>query len=178
MPASNKAELLAVTEREIAKLQKVLDAVDAELAMPPDEDGTSIKDVIGHRAHWIDLFLGWYHDGQAGQPVHFPAEGYKWNELKRYNADLRVARASSTWQGEQALLFANHTKLVALLTELSEDELYGAPMKGANNHWTVGRWAEAAGPSHFRSAAKYVRGRLRTLSRRDDPDVPRTSTTP
>jgi len=30
-------------------------------------------------------------------------------------------------------------------------------MQGANNDWTTGRWAEAAGPSHYRSAAKFIR---------------------
>lgn len=30
-------------------------------------------------------------------------------------------------------------------------------MTGANNDWAPGRWAVAAGPSHYRSAAKFVR---------------------
>lgn len=55
-----------------------------------------------------------------------------------------------------------HHKLMKFLTESSNDNLYGGPMKGANNAWTPGRWAEAAGPSHYRSAAKYTRSRLRS----------------
>ncbi|TDT77779.1 hypothetical protein BDE40_1077 [Litoreibacter halocynthiae] len=161
MPAAtDKAALLAVTEKEYEKLDKLIAVLDADQATA-GEDGTSIKDVIGHRAHWIALFLGWYGDGQAGKPVFFPAEGYKWNDLKRYNADLRMRQAGLSWDEVRTLLADRKRALVGLIDSLSEDQLYGGPMKGANNAWTTGRWAEAAGASHFRSAAKFIRAVLR-----------------
>lgn len=129
--------------------------------MQKDADDTSIKDIIAHRAHWIDLFLGWYWDGQAGKTVHFPAEGYKWNELKRYNADLRRQQAHLDWPQAVVLLKKKHGELAGFINDRSEDELYGGPMKGARNDWRPGRWVEATGPSHYRSAAKYIRAALR-----------------
>ena len=161
MPATSKSDLITVTEAEFAKLQKALQPVEAAVAMVKDGDDTSIKDVVAHRAHWIALFLGWYADGQTGKAVHFPAEGYKWNELKRYNADLRERQAGLNWAAAKDLLDQRHGELCAFLTDHSDAELYGGPMKGAKNNWTPGRWAEAAGASHYRSATKYVRARLR-----------------
>ena len=124
----------------------------------------SIKDIVGHRAHWIDLFLGWYADGQAGREVQFPAEGYKWNDLKRYNADLRVRQAGLSWSEARVMLADRHRALTSFIEGESDEKLYGGPMKGGNNKWPAGRWAEAAGPSHYRSAAKYVRARLREFA--------------
>lgn len=164
MAAKNKDELLAVSKKEFEKLDKLMDSVDPPSALIKDDEDTSIKDIIAHRAHWIDLFLGWYRDGLAGKAVHFPAEGYKWNELKRYNADLRARQAEIDWDEALAMLRKNQEKLLTLLQSCSNQELYGGLMKGANNNWTPGRWAEAAGPSHFRSAAKYIRSRLRALT--------------
>ncbi len=162
MPAAtSKEDLIAVTDKEYAKLQKLLSEIQDDLALQKDEDDTSIKDVIGHRAHWIELFLGWYADGQAGKEVFFPAKGYKWNELKKYNANLRAQQANLSWSDAKALLQNNHKKLREFMVSHSDQQLYGGPMKGANNDWTPGRWAEAAGPSHYRSAAKYIRARLR-----------------
>jgi hypothetical protein len=109
--------------------------------------------------------LGWYRDGQAGLEVYFPAKGYKWNETRRYNADLRKAQAGFSWVSARAELSEKHEELTALLESLSDEELYDAPMKGAKNHWTTGRWAEAAGPSHYRSAAKYLRQRDRAFQK-------------
>ncbi|WP_136442577.1 ClbS/DfsB family four-helix bundle protein [Pacificoceanicola onchidii] len=161
MPAKTKDELLTVTVKEYAKLARVLAPIPAEKALEKDVDDTSIKDIIGHRAHWIDLFLGWYRDGMAGLEVALPAPGYKWNELKRYNADLRARQMDLGWDAAREMLAERHAALLAFIEGLSDADLYGAPMKGGNNHWTPGRWAEAAGPSHYRSAAKYLRARLR-----------------
>lgn len=162
MPAATtKADLLAVTKKDYAKLAKLIETIPDEPAMRKREDDTSIKDVIAHRAHWIDLFLGWYRDGQAGKTVHFPAEGYKWNDLKAYNAALRAEQAGLGWADAKALLAANHANLTAFIDATSDAALYGSPMKGANNKWTAGRWAEAAGPSHYRSAAKWLRACIR-----------------
>lgn len=164
MAAQSKNELLEVTQKEFAKLEGLIGNFSAKHALVKDSDHTSVKDVIAHRAHWIELFLGWYSDGLAGKTVFFPAKGYKWNDLKRYNAELREAQSSLSWTEAQVSLRQNYEQLVAFIEKKSNDELYGSAMKGANNNWTAGRWAEAAGPSHFRSAAKYVRATLKNLS--------------
>lgn len=164
MAATSKTALLEISIKEFQKLEALTERVSPKLALVKDEDDTSIKDVIAHRAHWIELFLGWYRDGQAGKEVHFPAEGYKWNELKRYNAELRRRQAKLSWQEAVSQLKARNDDLVAFITSHTDKDLYGGPMKGANNNWTTGRWAEAAGPSHFRSAGKYIRARLKQLT--------------
>jgi hypothetical protein len=161
MAAKGKTELLDITHKEFAKLLKLVDSLAQSTAMQKDENNTSIKDVVGHRAHWIELFLGWYADGLAGKTVSFPAEGYKWNDLKRYNANLREQQSEMSWEEAVELLRDNNRQLIGFIESSSDQELYGGPMKGANNQWTAGRWAEAAGPSHFRSAAKYIRAALK-----------------
>ncbi|MEM9795257.1 MAG: ClbS/DfsB family four-helix bundle protein [Pseudomonadota bacterium] len=165
MAATDKASLQAITGKEYDKLYRLIDGIEEAVAMRVCADGVSIKDIVGHRAHWIDLFLGWYADGQAGLEVQFPAPGYKWNELKRYNADLRVRQAALTWDEAREALADGFARLWAFIDARNTAELYGGPMKGARNDWTVGRWAEAAGPSHFRSAAKVIRAQLRVFAR-------------
>ena len=166
MPAATtKADLLNITRKEYDKLIALLETVPDPLKDLKDEADTSVKDIVGHRAHWIQLFFGWYQDGQAGKDVYFPAKGYKWSELKAYNAQLRVSQATLNWSDACANLKKAHQDLCAFIEQKSQSELYSAPMKGANNNWTTGRWAEAAGPSHYRSAAKYIRQRLKAFSK-------------
>ncbi|MEE2945644.1 MAG: ClbS/DfsB family four-helix bundle protein [Pseudomonadota bacterium] len=161
MAAKTKSDLITITQTEYQKLLALIEKIDVETAMQKHDEDTSIKDVIAHRAHWIELFFGWYWDGQKGKDVYFPAQGYKWNDLKRYNAALRAKQSGLVWEDAVAELDAAKSKLLAFFDDRSEEELYGAPMKGAKNNWPPGRWAEAAGPSHFRSAAKYIRAVLR-----------------
>ncbi|MDV7142512.1 ClbS/DfsB family four-helix bundle protein [Tropicimonas sp. TH_r6] len=162
MPAATcKTDLIAVTMREFERLTRQLDEIDAAQALVADESGISIKDIVGHRAHWISLFLGWYVDGQSGREVHFPAPGYKWNQLPAYSAVIRSRQRGLGWLEARALLAEYHAQLLAFLQVRDEAELYGGPMKGARNDWTTGRWAEAAGASHYRSAAKTARAMLK-----------------
>ena len=163
MAATTKADLMALTEREYAKLVALCDRPTEAQALEKDDEDTSIKDVIAHRAHWIGLFLGWYRDGLAGKKVHFPAPGYKWNELKRYNAELRAQQGGISWPEARLKLTEAHSELVEFMALHDDRALYSGPMKGARNAWTPGRWAEATGPSHYRSAAKYLRARLREM---------------
>lgn len=161
MPAKSKPELIAVSRKEFGKLSNLLDDLPKALRLQPDGDGISPKDIVGHRAHWIGLFLGWYRDGEDGVPVALPAPGYKWNDLVRYNADLRARQAGMGWDAARGLLGDNHDALMRLIGSLDDAQLYGDAMKGGGNAWTTGRWAEASGPSHYRSATKYLRHRLR-----------------
>ncbi|MDJ1009693.1 MAG: ClbS/DfsB family four-helix bundle protein [Paracoccaceae bacterium] len=83
MPAAtNKSELLAVFDKDLAKLRKTLNGIDetSSCLSAPGED-TTIKGVIAHRTHWMGMFHGWYEDGVAGCEVHVPAKGYKWYQL-------------------------------------------------------------------------------------------------
>jgi len=159
--AKTKQDLMTVTVAEYKKLEKLVSDYPQQLRENPDSDGVSPKDILGHRAHWIELFLGWYRDGQAGQHVDFPAPGYKWNQLKAYNADLRKQQSDLDWGQTHAMIRTAHDTLLTFLDRLDDAELYAAPMRGGNNDWPTGRWAEAAGASHYRSAAKYLRARKR-----------------
>ncbi len=165
MPAAtNRDDLLKVTSKEFEKLFKLLERIPDEFALRPFADGITIKDVIGHRAHWAELFFGWYDDGQAGCEMHVPARGYKWNQLKEYNAKLRMDQADLTYPEVREMLDHQHARLMGFIAGKTDEELYGAPMKGGGSKWTTGRWAEAAGASHYRSAAKFVRAGIRGVA--------------
>ena len=64
MPAAkSKTELLDTTRVEFNKLRATMANIDDCQALIKDEDDTSIKDVVAHHAHWVELYLGWYGDG-------------------------------------------------------------------------------------------------------------------
>ncbi len=164
MPAATtQSDLLARTECDYEKLCRVLDQIPRGQATQVGEDGLCPRDIVGHRAHWIDLFLGWQADAAAGRKAHIPAKGYKWSELAAYNAKLRDAQSTLSWEDVRAALKAAHGRLVAFISAQDDAALYGGPMTGQSK-WTTGRYAEAAGPSHYRSAAKVLRAQIRAMA--------------
>jgi len=165
MPAaSSKTELLSVTKREFARLTRLLDTIDAETAVTRPAPGEpTIKDIIGHRAHWIALFFGWVERGRAGEPVQTPADGVKWNELKAYNTALRTEQSGLSWVDARQMLADQHERLMRFLGDETDEALYTRHLADWMNAWPLGRWAEASGASHYRSATKYIRACLRAL---------------
>jgi len=161
MPATSKEQLIEVTRREWDRLARVIAGLEPDDAMQPFDDGLSAKHIIGHRAHWIELFFTWYEAGQRGEYPAIPAEGYKWNQLPAYNAWLREAQKDLSWETVCAMLEVQNRRLLRFLEQQGDEKLYGDPMPGGGNHWTTGRWAEAAGASHYRSATKYLQAQLR-----------------
>ncbi|MDX8355767.1 ClbS/DfsB family four-helix bundle protein [Cognatiyoonia sp. IB215182] len=163
MPAAtNKTDLLAVFDKDLAKLRKTLDGVDEEKSSlsTPDDD-TTIKGVVAHRTHWMGLFHGWYEDGVAGREVHVPAKGYKWNQLKEYNAPLYAKGNETPWMDLLSEFDAASDKLRRFIEAHDEALLYTSGTNPWTGKWTLGRFAEASGPSHFRSANTYIRKALR-----------------
>lgn len=93
-----------------------------------------------------------------------PDHGVNWSQLKPYNADLRQQYAGLNWCEARDWLGTQHKRLLSWVREMPEDALYSAPMPGGTG-WTPGRYAEAASASHYRSATKYVRKRVRDAQR-------------
>ena len=165
MPAAtNKADLIAVTIKDFEKLDKLLSGLDAEKAtwIYP-EDGLSIRDVIAHRAHWIGLYLSWYEDGLAGLDVQTPAPGYKWNQLKAYNGRIYDIAKRYSWDEILTCFRTRHQSLLDHIEGLDDAALYTKHLHPWMNDWPLGRWAEASGASHYRSAAKYARKIIKAM---------------
>ncbi|TNB47643.1 ClbS/DfsB family four-helix bundle protein [Martelella lutilitoris] len=162
MPAAtNKSELLTVFDKELAKLRKTLDPVDEERArLSSPDDPTTIKGVIAHRTHWMGMFHRWYEDGIAGRQVFVPAEGYKWNQLKAYNAPIYAKGDNTPWDALRPDFDAACERLRSFILSRDDHELYANGLYGWTGKWTLGRYAEASGPSHFRSAHTYIRKTL------------------
>lgn len=160
MPAATtKGDLIAITEKEWAKLAALIDAIPEDRATASHEDGT-IRDIVIHRAHWTELFFQWLAEGASAE---MPDHGVKWNQLISYNAALKDRYASMSWADGRAWLRRSHERLKDWIAEQDEAVLYGGPMPGGNG-WTTGRYAEASGASHYRSAAKVIRAMLREVS--------------
>ncbi|WP_082176549.1 ClbS/DfsB family four-helix bundle protein [Pseudaestuariivita atlantica] len=157
MPAAKtKADLIAVTEKEWETFSKLLADFDETSASIADCEGASAIRIVGHRAAWIDLYFAWRKSAASGNTPEMPAPGYKWNELNDLNEAIFQNQKGWTWSATCEALEGAHLRLSEDIHSASEAELYGTPL-APGLKWTRGRYAEAAGASHYRSAAKVLR---------------------
>ncbi|MDJ0640565.1 MAG: ClbS/DfsB family four-helix bundle protein [Paracoccaceae bacterium] len=157
MPAAtSKQDLLAANEREWRKLCSLTETFDEDAAERPDQDGYTAKRLIGHRAAWIDLYFDWCAAVEKGKSPEMPAPGYKWNQLPTLNDQIFERQRSWSWSDACTALETAHERLTRDIAGSRDAVLYGKTLAPGLN-WTRGRYAEAVGASHYRSAARALR---------------------
>jgi len=98
--------------------------------------------------------LIWLEQDDRGEPVEFPDEGYKWNELGAVGQKFYAEHASDCFAQNRQKLIAAKVRLLSELSKRSNQELYGSPWYGK---WTKGRMIQLNSSSPYENA----RGRLR-----------------
>lgn len=157
---SNKAELLLAIDTHFGKLLKALKAVPEsrvqELVMEGHSKGTrmSVANLVAYLIGWNELVIKWIERDAAGLPVDFPETGFKWNELGRLAQTFYRDHERLAYPALLARLMAARDRIVELIAERGDDQLYGHPWY---EQWTLGRMIQ------FNTASPYhnANGRLR-----------------
>lgn len=157
---SNKVELLLAIDTHFGKLLKALQAVPEsrvqEQVMEGHSKGTrmSVANLVAYLIGWNELVIKWIERDAAGLPVDFPETGFKWNELGRLAQTFYLDHEGLAYPALLARLMAARSRIVELIAERGDDQLYGRPWY---EQWTLGRMIQ------FNTASPYhnANGRLR-----------------
>ena len=85
--------------------------------------GRSTTDVLAHLHAWQVLCEGWIDAARLGGEVHYPAQGYSWNELESLNESLYGAHAGRSYDAVREALIESHRLLLALVRATPESLL-------------------------------------------------------
>lgn len=165
VPAT-KDQLLAAIETSYARLSDDLDRVPAthvrEKVLPGHAAGTSISpaDLVAYLIGWNEQVLVWNERRAAGLPDEFPAPGAAWNGLGSLALRFYREHEHESWDDLRARLDDAERRIVELVRDRSEEELYGAPWY---RRWTLGRMISLNTSSPYANARSRLRRWLRTL---------------
>ena len=161
---TSKLELLEAIAERFSKLDQALDAVPVdradEASMEGHAKGTlmSPNNLVSYLIGWNELVLKWLEQDANGVAIDFPEAGYKWNELgalaQKFYADL----SGRTFDENRARLATVKDRLVAQISNATDDDLYGSPWHGK---WTKGRMIQFNSSSPYENARGRVRRWLR-----------------
>jgi hypothetical protein len=157
---ADKAELLLAIETNFGKLLKALQAVPEGLTQEPVMEGhgkgtrMSVANLVAYLIGWNELVIKWIERDAAGLPVDFPETGFKWNELGRLAQKFYQDYEGLTYSQLLTRLVVARARIVELIGQRSDDELYGHPWYEG---WPLGRMIQ------FNTASPYhnANGRLR-----------------
>lgn len=157
---TNKEELQEAIATNYEKLKKDLIVIPAELTLMESMEGhakdasMSICNLVAYLIGWGELVLKWNFKKDNNEPVVFPEEGYKWNELGK------LAQKFYTDYGDDdySVLLLKLDRVVAEIQSLIERktnaELYEVAWY---DKWTMGRMIQFNTSSPYSNARARIR---------------------
>jgi len=123
-----KAELVANIERDRARLDELLAALDgARMTEPALDDGWSVKDALAHITSWEQLCLGWI---RAGERREGP---FTDDSLNALNARIYAENRDRPLVAVLARSRQSSAEILAVTESLSDEALAAPPA------WAPGR---------------------------------------
>ena len=113
-------------------VQTALDKYLAEFADIPEsarniraeDGGKTPSEHLSYQLGWVSSLLDWERREQAGEEVHTPAEGFKWNNLGGLYQRFYQVYSVYTLAEQQVMLRGKTAELCVWIEGLSEDELF------------------------------------------------------
>ncbi|MBB2909700.1 hypothetical protein FHS43_000946 [Streptosporangium becharense] len=155
---TGKKQLLDEAAVEYDRLVRLMDGFsDEEKATLPVCGEWTIKDLLAHLYGWQCLYFDWWEQGLAGEAVHLPAAGYKWNETPRLNDELYRRFRDVDLAEMRALLTGSHRRMLQHIEALSEDELLKPGMFPWTGRNPLVTYTAPASCNHYRWAHREIR---------------------
>ena len=121
----NKQALLDAVQTALDKyLAEFADIPESARNIRAADGGKTPSEHLSYQLGWVSSLLDWERREQAGEEVHTPAEGFKWNNLGGLYQRFYQVYSVYTLAEQQAMLRGKTAELCAWIKSLSEDELF------------------------------------------------------
>jgi hypothetical protein len=158
---TTKSQLIEVSKKEFADLEKMLAPLSMEQMIHPPAPGEwSTKDILAHLFEWQQMFFRWYEAGLRGEQPAVPAEGYKWSQLPALNQHIYETYRDLPLQKVIESFHISHHKTMELIAALPEADLFTPGRWPWMNQNTLTAYINANTGSHYRWARAEIRSKL------------------
>jgi hypothetical protein len=161
---TNKEELLKAAEETFDKLKPMIStdiAFDGAIAEAGKEAHWSrdknVRDVLVHLYEWHVLLLNWFESNMNAVSQPFLPEQYNWKNYGEMNIEFCRKHQNTTFEEAQKLLFDSHKKIIKLIKNLSNDELFEKKHFKWTGTTSIGAYCISATSAHYDWAIKKLK---------------------
>ncbi len=147
------------------KLRQELDSGGPRLGSYPCVDDWSVKDLLAVRAWWTASVVDWIDAGRRGETPTTPADGYRWTETPRLNADIVGRSRRESYKSVRGRLEAGIERALSLIDSLSDEELLSAGAFEWAGKYPLARWLSINTTRQYTTARTYVRRAMKDRAR-------------
>jgi len=152
-----RAELVEQVTSSHARLTAELDAAGPRAGSLPCVDDWTIKDLLAVRVWWTERVIDWVEAGRRGEHPVTPAEGYRWNETPRLNADVVARSRRHAYRALRKRLDDGVARVLATIDALDDVELCEVGHFAWAGRWPIARWISINTVRQYTTARSYVR---------------------
>lgn len=158
---NTRAELTDLTRSTFEKLWAELEAAGPRVGSLSCVDDWTVKDLLAVRAWWTENVIDWIEAGRRGETPVTPAEGYRWNETPRLNADVVKAARRESYRSVRARLERGFERVMRTIDALDDTELLGVGVYAWAEKYPISRWISINTARQYATARTFVRRALR-----------------
>lgn len=154
---NSRAEIQDLARSAFEKLQVELEKAGPRAGSLSCIDDWSVKDLLAVRAWWTERVVDWIEAGRRGETPFTPAEGYRWNETPRLNADVVKAARRESYRSVRARLEAGFRRVMRTIDALDDTELLGVGVYAWAGKYPVSRWISINTARQYTTARAFIR---------------------
>ena len=153
----NKLLLLAGTipaDKRLADFCFDAESVGVEAHWKRDKN---LRDVFAHLYEWHRLLLNWVASNQNGELIPFLPFPYTWKTYGEMNVRFWEMHQSTTYASAEIMLLNSHRKVIALIEQFSDKELFEKQHFTWTGTTSLGSYCVSASSSHYDWAIKKIK---------------------
>ena len=157
---ANKEELIAAITINYKKLRIELERTDRRNTRVPAMAGhargttMSVNNLVSYLIGWGQLVLKWNRKRGNNEHIHFPEDGYKWNELGKLAQKFYDDFDDKEFDDLLSLLDKTVNDVLMLVEQKTNHELYQTDW---HDQWPLGRLIQFNTSSPYQNALARVR---------------------
>lgn len=156
-----RAELTRYVRSTFEKLRDELDAAGANAGSIHCIDDWSVKDLLAVRAWWTENVIDWIEAGQRGEHPVTPAEGYRWKETPKLNADVVKKSRRESYRSVRGRLENGFERTMTTIDSLDDHQLLGVSAFKWAGKYPISRWISINTARQYTTARTFIRRALR-----------------
>ena len=157
----SRTELIDYVQSTFGKLQVELDAAGPGVGNIHCVDDWSVKDLLAVRVWWTESVIDWVEAGRRGECPITPAQGYRWKETPRLNANVVKKCRRESYRSIRSRLERVYERVMPAIDSLDDRELLEVGTFAWAGNYPVSRWISINTARQYTTARTLIRRALR-----------------
>jgi hypothetical protein len=157
----SRLELTDYVQSTFEKLWAELGVAGPEIGDIHCVDDWSVKDLLAVRVWWTENVIDWVEAGKRGECPITPADGFRWKDTPRLNAEVVSRSRSASYRSVCNALERGFARVIPVINSLNDRELLEIGVFPWAGNYPISRWISINTARQYTTARTFIRRTIR-----------------